>query len=248
MPLIFVSHAASDKEVADHFRKEVGSDFLGMCDIFVSSNLDSLNAGAEWHNSIKNNLRDCAILIGLLSPAALTRGWVYFEFGAGWIRDIPTIPVCHSGLTRDQLPPPISTFQGLDLNDAVHLDHLYALISKAVGCNKPNIDFKRATETYSSISERRRIQGVIVSWTKQLVAWNPNLSSLFDEAVQIADVLVPADLDRPFQEYIHEATARDFLKIERAGMAMGTRVGPQASVFNVSRGSEFDSFAHLFKE
>ena len=125
MSLIFVSHAAADQQIANLFRERLRADFLNMCEIFVSSNLDSLQAGVEWQHAIKENLQKSSILVGLLSPRALQRGWVYAEFGAGWIRDIPTIPLCHSGLDRGQLPPPISSFQGLNIEQTEHLQHLY---------------------------------------------------------------------------------------------------------------------------
>ena len=97
-PVIFVSHAAVDAEIANIFKQDVEQSFLGLCQLFVSSNLDSLQGGREWMQVIKEKLSNSVIFIGLLSPVALNRPWIYTEFGAGWIRSIPTISVCHSGL------------------------------------------------------------------------------------------------------------------------------------------------------
>lgn len=239
MPLVFLSHAATDSVIAKDFQKDVKADFLGMCDIFVSSNLDSLQAGYEWQQVIKKNLAECAILIGLLSPEALSRGWVYAEFGAGWIRDVPTIPVCHSGLERGQLPPPISTFQGLNLWEGEHLEHLYGLISAAIGCQRPEVDFSDRSEKYRIITEDIRINRVVVSWTRQLFDWNPQLKDTLSAGNADENVLIPGNLDQAFQEYIGEASERGYLHVERRGMGMGTRVGPQASIFEFRPGDQF---------
>lgn len=238
--LIFVSHAAVDQEVATKFKEEITHDFLGLCDVFVSSNLDSISAGAEWHQVIKERLLKADIVIGLLSPVAITRGWIYAEFGAGWIRGIPTIPVCHSGLDRSALPPPISAFQALNLWEPDHIDHLYRQISEAVGCKTPKIDFAQRAQMYQALTERIRLQRVILSWMHQLIDWNPLFFDELEKTGSYNDLLVPANLDQPFQEFVSEARKRNLLDISRAGMAMGTRIGPQASVFSVIRGKDFE--------
>jgi hypothetical protein len=123
-PIVFVSHAAQDGLIATQFKTDIENSFLGLCDVFVSSNLASISPGTEWIEEIKFNIQKCDVLIGLISPVALTRGWIYFEFGAGWVRNIPVIPVCHSGLLRENLPPPISIFQALNLVDKGHLENI----------------------------------------------------------------------------------------------------------------------------
>ncbi|MDH6268482.1 hypothetical protein M2360_003888 [Rhizobium sp. SG_E_25_P2] len=246
MSLVFVSHAAVDKEIAREFKNDITADFLGLCEIFVSSNLDSIQAGHEWANVIKQNLEKCSILVGLLSPVALQRPWVYCEFGAGWIRGIPTIPVCHSGLERGQLPAPISSFQALNLWDPEHLEHLYSLVSQSLKCRAPAIDFDERSKRYHSITDRIRLQRLILDWMKQLFVWNPQLSVKIFSGSFADDILVPASFDQPFEEFIHEAARRGYLKIERAGMAMGTRVGAQASVFTFTPGDNFSELVgHL---
>ncbi|MBO9099155.1 MULTISPECIES: TIR domain-containing protein [unclassified Rhizobium] len=240
MSLVFISHAAVDKQIANQFQQDVKADFLGLCDVFVSSNLDSIQAGFEWNQVIKAKLIECSILIGLLSPIALTRGWVYAEFGAGWVRGIPTVPVCHSGLDRGQLPEPISAFQALNLSEPDHLAHLYTLVAKAVGCNVPQIDFVGRTSSYLETTEGIRTRRLVTDWAKQLINWNPTMMESLKLNGSEEGIMVPANLDQAFQDFVTEAMSRGYLVIKRAGVAIGTRVGPQASVFDVSRGEKFD--------
>lgn len=245
MPSIFISHAAADSEIAKKFQGDVKADFLGMCEVFVSSNLDSISGGQEWNQAIKKNLEECAILIGLLSPLAVTRPWIYTEFGAGWIRGIPTIPVCHSGIERGQLPPPLSFFQGLNLSDELHLDHLYGIIASAIGCGKPQIPFGDRTEHYHKITEDLRIQRQIVYWAQQLFIWNSGLSAKLANGEEEPSAAVPANFDQPFRDFMIEANKREYLVIAPAGFAIGTQIAAQASIFSVKRGAHYDDLISL---
>ena len=38
------------------------------------------------------------------------RPWVNIELGAAWIKRVPIIPLCHSGLTPSDLPWPFADF------------------------------------------------------------------------------------------------------------------------------------------
>lgn len=245
MSLIFVSHAAVDQEIASAFRGNLIADFLGMCDVFVSSNLDSINAGQEWQQTIKTNLVNADIVVGLLSPVAVTRGWVFVEFGAGWIRGVPTIPLCHSGLEPDSLPPPLNAFQGLRLSDRLHLEHLYSLISDAVGCQKPNVDFAVRVGAYNQITTKHQLERGIVGWLRQLSSWNPNMLAKLSQHQADDDVLVPAHVDHIMLDFASDATKAQMLLVEGSGFAMGTRVGAQASIYKLTPLERFGEFAAL---
>ena len=244
-PIIFVSHAAVDKAIAAKFKSDVEQNFLGLCELFVSSSLDSINPGDDWVRKVLENLKKTCILVGLLSPVALTRGWVYFEFGAAAIRGIPVIPICHSGLRREMLPPPISLFQGIEIVEQADVEGLYARIAAALNCQVPAIDYNKLTAEYFDITEVTRIGSLLTNWTKQLLEWNPELSKLLDKTLEEVQVLIPAHLEMPFNEYRQVVTQRKMLEIEAAGFGMGTRVGAQASIFKVRRGTSFDDLLNL---
>lgn len=242
-PVIFVSHAGADSEIATQFKSDVETSFLGLCHLFVSSNLDSLGSGREWMQEIKHNLSVAKISIGLISPLALSRPWIYAEFGAGWIRDIPTISVCHSGIDRGQLPVPLSHFQALNLTDEHHLEHLYDQISKAIGCQRPIRDFNIDVENYVQITEVHRISRLIQHWISQLTVWNPEFTNIFSN--ERVEILVPSEADPAFRNFKLEAEKRRFLVIEPKGFSMGTRVGMQATNWEVQPGDNFDKLKEL---
>ncbi len=236
-PIVFVSHAAIDSEIASAFKDDAEGSFLGLCDLFVSSNLDSIAGGTEWIKEIKSNLERATIFVGLLSPIAIQRPWIYVEFGAGWIRSIPTIAVCHSGLARDQLPVPLSNFQALNLLDELHLRHLYEQISTAIGCKLPLSDFTGFVGKYRLITEEHRISRVVREWWARLLSWNPELPRLTTE--EQLEILIPADADVAFRQIQNLFSSEKLLDFESRGIAMGTPVGMQASVWIVRKGQEY---------
>lgn len=239
-PIIFVSHAAVDSSVAKLFKEDVERNFLGLCELFVSSDLGSIQGGDEWIKNIQKNLNDAVMSIGLYSPVALSRPWIYAEFGAGWIRGIPTISLCHSGLRKDDLPVPLSHFQALDLVDEFHLKHLYEQIAQAVGCQLPSINYTQESQKYRSITEEKRVKRNIDNWFKNLTSWNPELSKELNNSNKSGDVLIPSQFESDFFNFKKESEDLGFLHFTANGMAMGTRVGAQASVWSVSKGESFD--------
>lgn len=239
-PIIFVSHAAIDYEIAARFKQDIERNFLGLCKLFVSSDLDSLQGGGEWMQEIKQNLSEAKIFIGLLSPVALSRPWIYTEFGAGWIRNIPTISICHSGLDKGQLPIPLSHFQALNLTDKVHLEHLYGQISQAIGCQKPERSLDSDVYLYIEITENHRIKRMYGEWISQISLWNPEFGNIFrNESVEI---LIPGEADQSFRSFKNDVEMAGYLVIDSKGFSMGTRVGIQATNWKVDPGRNFDVF------
>src|ERR1700722_15407363 len=95
---LFISHISEERSIAEQLKTALVRDFLGLLDVFVSSDTESIAAGAEWLRSIEKALHDCAVFVVLCSPESVRRPWINFEAGAAWMRDIPLIPVCHAGL------------------------------------------------------------------------------------------------------------------------------------------------------
>lgn len=139
--LVFISHITEEKEIAIAFRELIESSFLGMLDVFVSSDEDSIHMGQKWLDRISNGLKTCAIEIVLCSPKSILRPWINFEAGAGWVRDIPVIPLCHSGIEPAKLPTPLNLLQAAKANEVSSLKLIFPVLAQAIGAKTPNIDF-----------------------------------------------------------------------------------------------------------
>jgi hypothetical protein len=149
----FISHVSEEAEVAAHLKAALGQDFLGLLDVFVSSDAQSIAAGEEWLLSIERALNESAILIVLCSPVSIGRPWINFEAGAAWMRKIPLVPVCHAGLTAGDLPMPLSLRQGVLLEQPEGVRRLYARIAEILKCRVPVRSFDELCEEFTSASK-----------------------------------------------------------------------------------------------
>ncbi|MEK6261145.1 MAG: toll/interleukin-1 receptor domain-containing protein [Planctomycetota bacterium] len=146
-PIIFISHISEEREIAAALKRLVESSFMGMMDVFVSSDPASIHLGQKWLDQISFALKNCAVEIVLASPISVRRQWVNFEAGAGWIRDVPVIPLCHSGMTPARLPAPLNTLQAAMASDESQLKLIFPELAKALGSGVPTPDFSEFVAT-----------------------------------------------------------------------------------------------------
>ncbi len=140
-PLIFISHITSEKKLGLALKKSIEKAFLGMTDVFISSDPENLPAGKQWYKTIMEKLDEASILFVLMSPQAIKKPWISYEAGAASIRDIPMIPVCHSGITLNNLPAPFSFHQAVEACNLESLQLIIPTISTSLGSSRPPIDF-----------------------------------------------------------------------------------------------------------
>lgn len=114
---VFISHITEESQVALELKKFIERKFLKQIAVFASSDVHDLTPGERWLTKIDEALRESNVLLVICSPSSLSRPWINFEVGCGWIKNIEIIPVCHSGQRKDQLPFPFSTFQSLQAED-----------------------------------------------------------------------------------------------------------------------------------
>jgi hypothetical protein len=135
---IFISHISEETSIAEILKDWIESTFLGQCEVFASSDRENLPAGNKWIGEIDQAL-DSAVV--LFSPTSLKRPWVNVQTGWGWIKGLPIIPICHSGLKKDDLPPRISSFQGIEIDSDGFVSDLFGRLTEHLGFSKfPRID------------------------------------------------------------------------------------------------------------
>lgn len=140
--IVFISHTATEAELAIALKDMIEAAFPREVRVFVSSDERDLRPGDRWLEEIDEALVNSGALVVVCSPFAITRPWIHFESGCAWIKRVPVIPVCHSGLKKSELAPPLSSFQGLTLEEA-NFGHrlLNALASHFNGLTVPKLDF-----------------------------------------------------------------------------------------------------------
>ena len=142
-PLVFISHITEEKEIAQALKQLVESTFLNMIEVFVSSDPTSIRLGRKWLDEITHALKTCSVEIILASPESVKRPWINFEGGSGWVRDIPVIPLCHSGMIPSKLPAPLGSLQAATATEEAELKLIFPELADAVGCKLPEIDFSK---------------------------------------------------------------------------------------------------------
>jgi len=130
---LFVSHITIEAPIAAFLKKIIGEDFIGIVELFTSSDITSIQGGEKWLDTIKGAIADSAAVLVLCSESSIHRPWVQFEIGAAWATGKRIIPICHSGMKLPDLPMPLSSLQGLELGTEVGLNKLYAAIAEVAG-------------------------------------------------------------------------------------------------------------------
>ena len=134
--LVFISHITEEKEVAIALQELVEKSFLGMIDVFVSSDENSIQMGQRWLENITTALSTCAVELILCSPKSIGRPWINFEAGAGWIRQIPVIPFCHSDMTVSQLPMPLNMLEAAQSTEVPSLRRTFRVLATAINTSR----------------------------------------------------------------------------------------------------------------
>ncbi len=138
---IFVSHYSRESPLALCLKEWIESTFSGMCHLFVSSDIDNIPAGIKWLERISDELDKADLFLVLCSTDSITRPWINFETGCAWIKHVPVIPICHSGLSVANLPRPLSEFQALEIESEDFISKLLKSIAKYLEISKiPRID------------------------------------------------------------------------------------------------------------
>ncbi len=159
-PTIFLSHITEEKNIAISLKEYIEKKFLKTINVFASSHEESIQLGQDWFNSIKNSIQNCNLLIILCSPISITRPWINFEAGAGWVRNIPVVPLCYSGLTPGKLPVPLNSLQGGMLNNKDDLKKLFNLIAQMFNMSSPELidmDFISFVQDFENVAENTKL-------------------------------------------------------------------------------------------
>lgn len=117
--VIFISHASTDKTVANILKQEIEVVFGDGAEVFVSSIPGSIEPGSDWLDGIQKKLNDATIVIVLITPISINRPWIWFEIGASWLKMIEKeriiYPLCAPEIDLGSLPEPLSRLQALSL-------------------------------------------------------------------------------------------------------------------------------------
>jgi hypothetical protein len=116
---VFLSYAGPDRAIATQLASDLSDK-----GVTVWSDLD-LHLGDNWQNQIATHLESATAVIVLVSRSSLDSKWITQEWSAALARSSRVIPALAGGASFGDLPKPLSSRVGVDLNEdyeqAVHL-------------------------------------------------------------------------------------------------------------------------------
>ncbi|EKF55612.1 hypothetical protein I215_06627 [Galbibacter marinus] len=123
---IFISHSSQDADTAklliDLLKTSLNlSSSRIRC---TSVNGYRLPAGASTDETLKKEVHDSKVLIGLISPKSINSAYVLFELGARWGASLPLIPLITSELGSELLKGPLSGINALNCCEPAQLQQL----------------------------------------------------------------------------------------------------------------------------
>ena len=244
--LVFISHITEEKEIAIAFKELIESSFLGMLDVFVSSDEDSIHMGQKWLDRISGGLKICAIEIVLCSPKSITRPWINFEAGAGWVRDIPVIPLCHSGIDPAKLPMPLNLLQAAKANEVSSLKLIFPVLSQAIGAKTPIIDFSDFVKIVNDFEIKYTFWDACNAAFDQINSFNGSIIPVLKMGSPISMDLTETEINYLLQpiEFLAKNKILNLVRsgsviIGGRGMTHGCSLTPLAELNRVVRDSHF---------
>ncbi len=215
-PIVFISHISEESTIAVTIKKLIDESFLGMLDVFVSSdNGESLPMGSRWLQRINDALKKCSVELILCSPQSIKRPWINFEAGAGWIRGIPVIPLCHSGMEPGGLPVPLDSLQAAKISDVESLKLILPILASAINARVPDVPLENFITKVKAFEEKNMFWNIINS---ELQALDRKFHPLFEMLMNgTAEVMMSEiEIDK-LENSIKELISMDYLRIERTG-------------------------------
>jgi len=118
----------------------------------VSADPESIPQVAQYLEKNEQAVEEIKALILLCSPHSIQKPWIPFEAGCAWIRKIFIIPVCYSGITREELPQPLSIFPGFDLDERDFGQKLFMTLAKELGVSElPAIQYRQMRQEINQV-------------------------------------------------------------------------------------------------
>ena len=222
--LVFISHIVPENEVAIAFKELIEASFLGMIEVFVSSDEHSIAMGQRWLDEITKALKTCSIEIVLCSPQSVKRPWIHFEAGEGWIRDIPVIPLCHSGMVPSKLPLPLNLLQGATATEVASLNLILPVLARAIGSKTPKTDFSNFVSRVTAFEATYTFGDACNTAFRRIHALDAAIIPKLRFGQTIGLSLTETTIGK-FEELMAFLTQHDVLRFERTGADMMTAKG-----------------------
>jgi hypothetical protein len=134
---IFVSHSSRDRELVAAFVRALEDSMVVDDGELRCTSLPGRRprTGAGLPATLKKEVNEANVIIGLLTPESLESGWVMFELGAGWGAEKWVVPVI-AGIDYDSLPGPLKDTLSADATNQAELEQMFQEIAETLGLKR----------------------------------------------------------------------------------------------------------------
>lgn len=152
---VFLSHVTEEAPLAAAIQDWIERVFGDDVAVFRSSNTrrDLIAGNRWWHDRIRPALNEAELMVVICSAASIRKFWIAFELGHADRGGITIVPICHTGLSKSDLPAPISDWQALDLLDPTFPVDLMISIGAKLGLAADAIPGFSAAEMSQAIAD-----------------------------------------------------------------------------------------------
>lgn len=147
---LFISHSSADAELANALQKLITEGTsLSNEQVFNSSrDVSAPPTGVEFVPYMRKALSGTNFIIHLITPAYLGSDFCKWEFGASWVRNIPSFPMRTSKVTNAELPEILRQVQVAEFTKT-GLNELLEKMKASMSISAPYNGWDRARDTFT---------------------------------------------------------------------------------------------------
>ena len=145
--MVFIAHTADDSEIAKCLIDLLTKALQLKSDQVRCTSVDGyrLPAGAPIDETLRVEVNDSKLLIGIITPNSIKSAYVIFELGARWGAQEPMIPLLAAGATPGHLEGPLAGINTLNAGEEGQVHQLVEEAASHLGLKPDRVSSYQAT-------------------------------------------------------------------------------------------------------
>lgn len=128
---IFVSHAESDKHLAEAFVEWVGAAFAPDIEFYLA--IQRLVGGDIWQDELRQHLAENDAIISIVTQGSIEKPWLYIEWGPFWVNKKMWHVLCTDEIEESDILPPMNSRQVTRIQNGTSIFKLVGRMAQDAG-------------------------------------------------------------------------------------------------------------------
>lgn len=161
-PKIFISHAGGDARIAKALIDLIEAGLEVPTGTIRCTSVDGykLDGGDDAPEVLRENLKVCSVVLGMLTKTSISSSYVLMELGAAWAFKKRAIPLIGPGATFGDLPGPFRDIHALRMAHEPDMSGLIKTLAKETGFTETN-NFPKIIATLKALTETMVLSGAL---------------------------------------------------------------------------------------